>query len=84
MEETKLKWEPSHHRRYRQAWDEYRTNTDAGRAKELEREMDAAQNYFAPREFHVFKLTLPGFVEYWSFLTTDGLRRAAGQDWQRR
>ena len=60
--------EPEHHRRYRAAWTEYRTNLDPERAKELEQEMDSAQNHFGWDEFQKFKVTLEGYVEYWDFL----------------
>jgi hypothetical protein len=60
--------EPEHHRRYREAWAAYRTNLDPEEARRLEREMDSAQERFTPPEFHAFKRTLPGFVEYWNDL----------------
>jgi hypothetical protein len=59
---------PDHHRRYREAWIEYRTNFDEQRKIELEKEMDAAQSHFSWEEFQSFKQTLPSFVEYWNDL----------------
>lgn len=68
--------EPDHHRRYREAWDAYRTCFDDADAQLLERAMDAAQNSFGWDEFQEFKQTLPGYVEYWAFLASpDGLRK---------
>lgn len=66
--------EPEHHNRYRKAWEEYSTCFDKVRAKELEREMDSAQNHFGWDEFQEFKKTLPGYIEYWNFLFLKGAK----------
>lgn len=70
--------EPIHHIRYRKAWEEYKTTTDKTRAKELEKEMDNAQNDFAFSEFQEFKKTLDGYQEYWNFLVTKAKDKIEG------
>ena len=58
--------EPNHHVRYRRAWDLYRDEGNSPETlKALEREMDDAQNEFDYEEFREFKVTLPGYVEFW-------------------
>lgn len=57
---------PEHHVRYARAWVLHRDTDISDSAREiLEREMDAAQNLFGWDEFQEFKVTLPGFVEFW-------------------
>jgi len=63
-----LREEPEHHARYRVAWKEYCTCVDEQQARQLEREMDDAQNSFYFDEFQAFKLALPGYSEYWNFM----------------
>lgn len=58
--------EPSHHRRYRVAWEAF---SDPDTSDELKvgigKEMDSAQNHFEWDEFQKIKVTLVGFCEYW-------------------
>lgn len=61
--------------RYARAWDEYRTCFDKSRARELEVEMDSAQNHFTFDQFQEFKVTLPGYVGYWNDLPRLALGR---------
>lgn len=65
----------SHQDAYCQAWMEYKDCRDPVRKKELEQAMDEAQNNFTWDEFQAFKITLPGFVEFWSNLLKDAERR---------
>jgi len=53
--------------RYARAWalHQYADMPDSAR-EILEREMDSAQNRFGWAEFQKFKVTLPGFVEFWA------------------
>lgn len=69
--------EPIHHRRYRIAWSLYRDkNLNQDLKKNLEKEMDSAQNYFQYSEFQEFKKTLPGFIEFWDNFYQDSLEQA--------
>lgn len=54
--------EPDHHRRYAEAWQAHRTpGNSEERLRELEKEMDSAQNHFGWNEFQEFKKSLPDF-----------------------
>jgi hypothetical protein len=56
----------SHYERYLRAWLLHQDPTCSEQSKLiLEREMDDAQNHFGWEEFQHFKITLPGYVEYW-------------------
>mgnify|MGYP003660893880 CR=1 FL=1 len=57
---------PEHHARYARAWKMHQDKGISDEAKRmLEKEMDSAQNHFEWDEFHTFKKTLPGFVQFW-------------------
>lgn len=63
---------PAHHVRYARAWMLHEDSGMPEHCKEiLEREMDAAQNDFTYDEFQIFKITLPGFVEFWQGFKQD-------------
>lgn len=57
---------PTHHIRYARAWNLFQDDSLSQEARDsLMSEMDSAQNYFGWQEFQDFKVTLPGFVEFW-------------------
>lgn len=65
-----MKEEPEHHRRYRLAWDSYiDPDTSKECKKDLQIEMDKAQNEFEWDEFQIFKKTLIGYEELWAEIT---------------
>jgi len=64
--------EPEHHKRYRVAWEAHRDpDTPKSCLKDIENEMDNAQNDFKWDEFQEFKQTLPGYIEHWEKMKND-------------
>jgi len=64
--------EPNHHRLYRLAWESYiDPDTPKSCKRNLEKEMDSAQNHFCWDEFQEFKETLPGYIAHWEGLKAD-------------
>jgi hypothetical protein len=70
--------EPEHHETYRTAWTEYRSCLSEQRRKELEQMMDRAQDNFGWDEFQDFKITLPGFMEFWQGAASRALSELQG------
>ena len=71
---------PEHHRLYRQYWEEFRDCVSRKRSDELKRLMDEQQNLFYNMEFHRFKKTLPGYVDYWNALISEAYERLGGEE----
>ncbi|MHA2046740.1 MAG: hypothetical protein ACW99G_18275 [Candidatus Thorarchaeota archaeon] len=61
--------EPSHHRAYRDTWEEY-SNPLTPREKfpKLEEKLELARNQFGWTEFIEFKKTLDNFEDFWNFM----------------
>lgn len=57
--------EPQHHELYRRYWLEYKSAYDDVERVQLGRLMDEQQDKFGKDEFDRFKVTLPGYMEFW-------------------
>lgn len=53
-------------KQYAAAWAAYKETWDDGERLRLGKAMDSAQNHFTWQQFQEFKVTLPGFIEYWA------------------
>ena len=67
--------EPEHHKLFRQYWKEFQDCLTRKRSDTLKRSMDRLQERFGTDEFHKFKQTLPGYVDYWNALINEAYER---------